>query len=543
MILNINRLELDFSNAMYLKAEDFIDQKNHHLKLLDKNLWSLSSNNPIQFEVEILKKGREKFKVNCDCSEFNTNKKCAHVLAAMILWKSESIRLKVENQKMSSKKPKSFNLRSILDTISHEELSAFVQNYAKTNSKFSIALKSNFARKLNLADNSLKYKFILDSIIRPKSTISQKLSASKKKLFFDTIYDFHEQFGDCIALKNYQESYCILKVIHAKCEYVKYHFLKNEPQLISIIQKNYNSYQCLFNEELAPELTKQIVLDLVEFTDYTYLNFDDHSNNVFRLLIANQLLNQKQKERIKKQLRLRIPFLQNDQQWSLVQAILIQLNKSILPLTDFENINLNALILCSQYLFDQNEITLALELNQEIKNRYGSNLAVLLLDLELYKVNQNSKKIISSGLEIFENTRQSKSIVELQPYLNKSEYESILSKIEDSFLQESKHNYCICELLCIEQRKKMLSKKLRTLDFDTFQPLIPLISKLDEDAAFQIYWNAIDRYLENHLGEETQQKVNQIFSHLRISNKRSILQKLNLQLNQKYSERKTELNI
>ena len=535
MILHINRLELDFTESMYLQSEALIDKEINRLKLVDKNLWSYTSSTTPVFEVELLKTGREKFKVTCDCKEFEENKKCHHILAALVLWKTESIRPKVAVKKRNN--PKSFTLKSILQSVNADELAAFVQSYAKLNPKFAIAIKSNFARKLELEDNSVKYKYILDSIIRPKSANLQKVSAGNKKLFFDTVSDFYEQFGDCFALKNYQESYCILKNIHLKSEYLGFHFIKNDARLSELIKKNHKSYQTLFDSDLAPELLTIIVNDLIEFTEYTYVTFDDPEENIFNVLLNNSLLTAEQSSSINANLLKRLASVEEDHEWSLIQGLIFRLNQTIEPKNQFENVSLNRLLKSAKYLIDQNEVDLCGELINAMKDQFGDTLGILLIKLELAKKEKDQVQIRLLGMDIFQITKRSKSISSLKDHLNKSNYQWMITQLENRFLDIKSQNYGICELLCLEGKTILLSSKLKECDFDDFLQLAPLLTRCDDEFVFQVYWESLDRYVQNHLGEEANQSIKHLFSNLITPDQGKIAFKLKKKLASKYSDR------
>ncbi|MBT8189687.1 MAG: hypothetical protein KJO29_04615, partial [Bacteroidia bacterium] len=143
-------------------------------------------------------------------------------------------------------------MKDIINGLNLVELKSFILNYARSDKMFEWICKSHFISKMNLGDDGLKYKRLLDELIKPKNSKNQKISVSLAKTLSIIFKDFVQQMEDCLSTEDYIESFHLAYHSLIKIFYLQNRFmLKNKAIENCRIQFLYG-LSTILEQDLAP---------------------------------------------------------------------------------------------------------------------------------------------------------------------------------------------------------------------------------------------------------------------------------------------------
>lgn len=269
-------LENTILEKHFVKGEQLFD-KGAVLEIVEveKSLWSIMIKDNGILEVEIQNPNTKRQKSTCECEIFNTEKSCEHIATALLhLRKQESERVK--KRKESAIRKQTFNLKTILDNIDSEDLIKFIKTYAQTDKMFGILLKASFARKIDLIDNSQKYKSIISSLIKPISTESNASTTTDIRIAFKVIEEFNSQLEDALSLNQLEEAFLIVESCLPKLHYLYSNYAKRSEKVVNLLVKFHSHIDALYENQLAPILLSkldELVINLFQKSYYNHLDF------------------------------------------------------------------------------------------------------------------------------------------------------------------------------------------------------------------------------------------------------------------------------
>ncbi|MFZ1751066.1 MAG: SWIM zinc finger family protein, partial [Saprospiraceae bacterium] len=184
-------IETIYDEELVLQAEAlFENEAITDISKVNRNFFIAKIKDGKSYEVVIQSPFTKKQKATCDCNFFASNLICKHVITLLFHIRStQSQKPLVGNKKSgsSSAKNTSLNIHQILHEISHDDLVTFMKAYATKDKKFSTQLKVSFARKIEVEDGAMKYKNILNSIVRPYTGKQSKASATDVKAILSVL--------------------------------------------------------------------------------------------------------------------------------------------------------------------------------------------------------------------------------------------------------------------------------------------------------------------------------------------------------------------
>ncbi|MBC7884441.1 MAG: hypothetical protein H7X99_03150, partial [Saprospiraceae bacterium] len=285
-------IELIYNEDMVLQAEQLFEKGAvRDMSNIESSLYVCKVKDGMLYEVEIQSPFAKKQKSSCDCSFYKQNKICKHIIAGLFYirkqLKEKSEKIEIREIEKKKQKLSTLNINQILEEIDHDDLMKFVKNFARHDKKFTTQLKVNFARKIDLSDNTNKYKNILNTIIRPHAGDQTRASSADVKAICHVLEDFMDQVNDCIVLGQYREALNIYTSAFAKLEYVR-HYYHYHTEILNKLSLNYHQVIADFlSEKLPPEIRNELHTFLFDLATRSYYHFHDLTVNVLNLWLQN----------------------------------------------------------------------------------------------------------------------------------------------------------------------------------------------------------------------------------------------------------------
>lgn len=235
MTIPINNIEHYFDENLVLIAENILENKQvHALAKHEQGVWTADVQG---FEVEVQIKSSKIVAYTCECPKGNES--CSHVVATIMLIRRRIIQKNLEQQEKKERSfiPNKLNITAILKQISDDNIREFVRNYARTDKKFSTALKAAFIHKVDVADDN-KYYTYLRSILPAKEYKNPSFNSGRKLLnAYTNLLDGSEE---CFVLGEFLEVWlCVSSILNFhyplsdKSNIQKHNF---EPLILKTIQ-------------------------------------------------------------------------------------------------------------------------------------------------------------------------------------------------------------------------------------------------------------------------------------------------------------------
>ncbi len=255
----LKNLEHELSDQHLLVGEKLLEEgkvtklfeNEHHLWIADVN----------GFEVEMQISPSKVKACSCECDTFERERMCGHVAGGLLLLRrqlSETVR-----QPRSSNKAKTFShqkltVNAILDSVTEDELAAFVRNFARTNKPFSLALRAKFAAKVPLADNREKFGQLLDAAILSYRKANDRISAAGASQLNKLLLELLGQADDALALEHFAEAWAMLAAIIGRFSPILKKLDTEEPALQNQLMVAFGKISQLANLPIPPDLQEEI---------------------------------------------------------------------------------------------------------------------------------------------------------------------------------------------------------------------------------------------------------------------------------------------
>ncbi|MEZ4910388.1 MAG: hypothetical protein R2774_05970 [Saprospiraceae bacterium] len=234
--------------------------------------------NPV-IEVKIFHYQKRSQKINCSMCGNDLSAPCVHALASMMLLEQD----KKSKKKQSISPVNKLTIQAILEQTPKADLNAFLIEYAKRDRKFQLAMKVNFAYRLEVKDNTAKFKTILNDVIPIKTSVGSKISLTQLKYFLEIGVTFLHQIEDLFTLENYRESFLLYASLYNKLEYVL--FQNNDNYDLRQLSQRLQTFSYnFFIPGIARDLQDDAVKFFLEIAEKSYYNIIEIHNNVFILL-------------------------------------------------------------------------------------------------------------------------------------------------------------------------------------------------------------------------------------------------------------------
>ena len=540
-------IELIYDDELVRLAEE-LNEKGavYELSHVESNLYVAKVKDGLNYEIEIQSPFAKKQKLSCECSFFKQNNICKHTIAGLLTIR-ELIKQKKEVKEItasekSTKKLPSLNINQILDEIPHEDLTSFVKNYAKKDKKFSTLLKVSFARKIDLSDNSDKYKNILNTIVRPHTGEATRATSSDIKAIIHVLEDFADQINDCIALKQYREAFHIFTGAFSKLEYVRHYYSFHSDQLEKLGKTFHQIISYFLKEKLPPELRIELNQFLLDLSSRSYYHFHDLENNILALVADEYKGGEKAKL---------IHFIsrhitdRNQKEKIILLALYIRISgKYTKDESEFLKPYAVHLIEIGDHLLAGNAEHLALKLLESIyqPKKYVKDVVNRLVFL--YVRYKNVKKLLQTAKLAYINSGDIKYMEVLKRELPEDEYTDLLLNLEFELTAVKADPNLLIRIYRKEENWSGLLSYLSKLgNTELLRQHDVFLYRFERHGLVDLYIHLISNYLDEYVGDVAFHYLETLKNHF-IHQKMDILtQKIPQLLREKYAHRPKLLEI
>ncbi len=425
-------------------------------------------------------------------------------------------------------------MKEILDDIKETDVKVFIHNYAKKDKAFELAFKSHFLSRVFLGGDGMKYRRMLNELIKPKSSTNNKITTSTKKTIHFILDDFVLQMKDCLSTENYTEAFYIAKESLDKIIYLKYRYEIKDQSLEKNRLHFIKGLEVILNQDLAPSFRKKAEEDLITLIKKSY--YKPGQSNTILILDRLNAFNADEKSDIINELYskgkldlqatniLRTSILLSHKNADLAKDILIKYDHSKI----FEVLRL---------LISDNQLEVVDYYTDEEEIAYRYQVTAL----KCYK-NIHTKNYVQLSQEINKLSPKSTDYATLS---------NIIESLSDSFLKTKFTDIKEwVDGLKFSQSTKIYAKAQR------YQELLMLIEEKGdiewlkvydatlieeglEDGVRELYLSMVDDYFDNHLGNRATEFLDRTKRHLYKINQEGLINDITLYLSKKYAHRKT----
>ncbi len=199
----LQHIEAYIDEAALIEGEQLIDEgRVLGLHEAERHFWLAQVQHDRTYEVEVKISPSKVRAVSCDCARFRETGQCGHIAAVLLLLRRELTIASPTPEPTPPPAPepaRRLTTGAVLEEVSHEDLLAFVKQYAKTNRNFALALKARFLPQVAGMDSREKYLLLLDSTIaavrRPDRTFNQRGAAKIHKI----LLEIHHQIEEAVV--------------------------------------------------------------------------------------------------------------------------------------------------------------------------------------------------------------------------------------------------------------------------------------------------------------------------------------------------------
>lgn len=226
----------------------------------EPHLWIASVDG---FEVEMQITPSRVKACSCECDQFEREKMCGH-LAAGLLNLRRKLSEKISQPRLSQR-PKQLayqklTVNAILDSVTQDELAAFVRNFARSNKQFSLALRAKFAAKVPLYDNREKFGQLLDSAISSYRKTNDRISVAGGRQLHKLLEELLGQADDALALEHFAEAWAMLSAIIGRFSPIIKKLEGDENPLHVPLEQAFTKINQLAALNIPPDLKEEISL-------------------------------------------------------------------------------------------------------------------------------------------------------------------------------------------------------------------------------------------------------------------------------------------
>lgn len=534
-------IELLYDEELVHPAEQLYESGAvYDVSKLEANLYIATVRDGKHYEVEIQSPFAKKLKCSCECKFFEQNKICRHVIAVLFDLRKNQNEAKDTDAKTRKKitqpKPVSLNITHILDVIHHDELMAFVKNYARQDKKFATQLKVNFARKIDLADNVDKYRNILNSLIKPHAGQSTRASASEIKAVAQVLEEFADQINDCIALRQFREAFDILNSAFAKLEYIRHHYSVHSDLLAGLGSRYHQIASGLLNENLPPELRAEVRDYFMDLATRSYYHFRHIDQNI--LAILGQEFKPAERIRLLETAE-HLATIRSGDEKALLLAIYIRLSgkygKNETGLIRKWSVSL---VKVCDFLLEGREEKLALRiLEQSFDTRsYDKEIAARLV--YLYVRLRHHEKLKEMAVTAYINSADIKYMDILKREVTSEEFADVTGQLREKLISEKADPNLLIRLYRKEEDWSGLMDYLLALgSIEILMQYDSLLYKYQRSRLINAYTDLITIYLEEHVGEKTYEYLARIKQHIGHQQMEALERRIREILHEKFSHR------
>ncbi len=556
MTFNLENFHLFFDETLLDTAHALLKQGGvTRLRELEKNLWAaIILQNNTTFEAEILLSGKRVRKYACECGNYHSRKICVHIAA--LLYQVNKISQATPLPAPETPKANTaqrISVQTILEGISHDDLKAYVRQYATQNRLFAVGLKVNFITQIPLEDFNEKYQRILDVAWQTLNLRKEKYSLSETKPMLKVITDLSNRFDALLVQAMFGDAVLLLNAVSPALWQLQQRLPEGTLEIEYLVVQHFQQCQALLTHPNVPPIA-------VEELSATMLARLQQHNGNFTLF---------QKSAIQ-------CLIVGSPKADYTQALATYL-EHLSPVTESQHCNAICYLL---QLYDINKKSGAIEIFTRMQlSPQPQLLQEVVYALQKQKEYTLAKSVILSAIKEPINAEQvllnlQKSLLEIARVLEDNVLVQNLSKM--LFVETLQHNYyelykstfqenweagcaSLLEILSNEEdtpaiylamaRIYAAEQKMEELlallqfkgDIDTIQYFDNQLFRYNKKTTANLYEHLITQYLDNHLGRTASEKVAHIIFRLRKAGEAEAANSLLHFVRTKYAHRHTLL--
>ncbi len=481
------------------------------------------------FEVEIQITPSRVKACSCECDVFVRERMCGHVAAGLLGLRrklSETVAKRQQKDRATPLAYQKLTINAVLDSVTQDELAAFVRNFAKANKPFSLALRAKFAVKVPLADNREKFGQLFDVAILSYRKANDRISAAGVNQLQKMLEELLGQADDAMALDHFAESWAMLSAIVGRFSPILRKLDGEAAQLQAQVQTAFSKTAQLATLPIPPSLQEDIRLFCeAEFNRPAYqLNgFSGHLLGVWLALanegetnqqilqaIDNELVKPKIQSSYRSQLLLaKLDLLERPGMKAEAEAFtleclstpqkLLQVVAAVAPSGDFRRIK--ALVEKGHRLIADESVTAQLE--------------SILLQIAQTEGQRDVITVISR--QKFLETKDFAFYDKCQEH-HKGNWASFVKKLLADLVHRHDYRQNIATIATILGREGKLDELLGILEaqqsLDLLADFDHFLLKKKPAELFQLYDKLLKAYLADHLGLKASKRLRAVFGHL-----------------------------
>jgi hypothetical protein len=271
MKLWLKDFEHNISTTTWAAADDLVQAgKVKALREVEKHFWVASvEDGEATYEVETIITPHKIKAFTCECWTEGRRLICAHIAAALFklrqfLEQKEEAR-KAKAELRATTELSRITVVNVLDKAAPEALAEFVQEYARRDRDFALALKTWFAGSVSNAENP--FALVLDSVI-PKNPQDKTFREPDFRRLRTTLEDLNKQLAYAFEERNYPTGFQLAATILQKTNplLAKLEGQKRQ-QLLQQSQASFFQLAKLQDEQVSPEMRESawsMVLEMAE---------------------------------------------------------------------------------------------------------------------------------------------------------------------------------------------------------------------------------------------------------------------------------------
>lgn len=498
------KIEQLYKEEHYLIGETLLDAGAVQTCVKERTKYQLTIKDETVHNVQVSSYGTKRLKATCGCDDYKQESSCAHVVAALL--HVRAIRTTATTPKAS--KSQAFNINSILQQLTKQDMAAFIKNQAKKDKAFNYMLKAIYAERVQVEDNSKKYSSLLQNLIKPVSNMTNTSLTADIRLAVRLIHEFSDQLDDAIAGGDYTTAFDIMRGIWSKVHYLYRHYKGTRKNVGKIVLKLNAHVSDMYEGQLAPRLLTQVDDLVVDVTSLSYYNFIDPEVDVVRSLYqygrkaAMQSLQQNM-------LTKDIASLEEGEVKIMYALSVLIDSPADLSVTDQQ------MIASAKLLQTWNANQEAISLLQSAKSDSTRNRAIEFALVEMLYETGQSQQAVELASDIFVEHREFRYLRKIKEYeggtLHADTEESITARLA---ALDDHHVFKAMYFRSVEDLDNLLTTLSQSLDLRLLMEHDAYLYRRQPDKLQVVYTKAVDHYLGSHVGSMAGTFMTEVFAHL-----------------------------
>jgi tetratricopeptide (TPR) repeat protein len=288
MNFSLQYIESELEESVLLRAEALLEADAvEDLHEIQRHLWVAKvqeAGRHVETEVKI---SPSKVKAaSCECVYFQQHSMCAHVAATLLALRRNIVKHNTQKPDKQDNISKKLTVGAILEQVPHHDLITFVQQYARTNRTFALALKTRFATQMPDIDSKEKYIQLLDATInsarRPDRTFNRRGTGSIHKI----LLELNRQAEAQLLVGHFAEAVFIAQSIIEKTAPLLRKMQAQAEEIRQEVKTAFDTLRHVIAQQPPPSLREALWRYTLEESEKLTYRINQVDSYFFRLLLS-----------------------------------------------------------------------------------------------------------------------------------------------------------------------------------------------------------------------------------------------------------------